>query len=313
MTDLMQRLRHARPTDAELDRMWPAHDRASVLGRVLAESSTSRPRRRAAWLAAAAVTSALVVVPSVVGSGDAAAQADLRELAMAAVSADGPVISEGAYLHVKTEAIQRNSSILGDGKTLDTNREEWVRWDGTTWAIDSRPSAGWQEYHEFPRTKDPHLNNPTPEFAASLPDEPAQLRAYLDEHVSGSSSHDEAIFVAVTDLASSHFLPPETLAAALEVLADVEGVETRDVTAFGRPAVEVTYSEFWGELAARDSVVLDVATARVIAKHQSDPGGHYDLTTTLVETVDEIPADVRTAFQQSDNGERVYGASSTTP
>lgn len=72
-------------------------------------------------------------------------------------------------------------------------------------------------------------------------------------------------------------------------------------------------SEFWGAFAGRDSVVLDRATARVIAEHQSDPGGHYDLNTTLVETVDEIPADVRTAFQRSDNGERVYGASSTAP
>ena len=307
MTDLMQRMRHARPTEAELDLMWPAHDRAIVLDRILANARTSRSRRRTAWLSAAAVTGALVVAPGVVGSGDAAAQADLRELAMAAVSADGPVIAEGTYLHVKTEAIQRNGRLFGDGKTLDTNREEWVRWDGTTWAIDSRPSAGWHEYLMFPRTEDPYLNSPTPEFAASLPAEPAELRAYLDEHVSGSSSHDEAVFVAVTDLARSHFLPPQTLAAALEVLADVDGVETRDVTAFGRPAVEVTYSEFWGGLVGRGLRSPDRATARVIAEHESNPGGSYDVTTTTVETVGEVPADVRKSFQQFDNGERVYG------
>lgn len=139
------------------------------------------------------------------------------------------------FLHVKTEALQQNSGIFGDGKTLDTNRESWIRWDGKTWAIDSRPSAGWREYQLFPRAAEPYLNNPTPESAAALPDDPDAVRTYLDEHVSGSNSHEEAIFVAVCDLTRSQFLPPETLAAALRVLADVDGIETKDVTFHGRP------------------------------------------------------------------------------
>jgi len=150
---------------------------------------------------------------------------------MSAIAADGPVIAEGTFLHIKTEALQKNSRVFGDGQTLDTNRESWVRWDGKTWAIDTRPSAGWREYHVIPRTdEEDALSNPTPEFAASLPDDPDTLRAYLDENVSGSNSHEEALFVAVADLARSHFLPPETLSAALQVLADVDGVETEDVT-----------------------------------------------------------------------------------
>ena len=132
MTDLMQRLRDARPTDVELERMWPAHERAVALDRILANRSTRRPQRRALWLAAATVTGALVVVPSVVDTGTTSAQAELRDLATAAGGDTGPLLARGTYLHVKTEAIQRNSSIFGDGKTLDTNREEWVRWDGTT-------------------------------------------------------------------------------------------------------------------------------------------------------------------------------------
>ena len=62
-----------------------------------------------------------------------------------------------------------------------------MRWDGEIWAIDTRPSAGWREYHEFARADEPSFGNPTPEFAASLPDHPDALRTYLDEHVSGSN------------------------------------------------------------------------------------------------------------------------------
>jgi hypothetical protein len=55
--------------------------------------------------------------------------------------------------------------------------------------------------------------------AAELPEDAADLRAYLDRTVSGSNSHGEAIFVAITDSVQSNLLPPKTLAAALEVLA----------------------------------------------------------------------------------------------
>lgn len=307
MPDLMQQLHAARPTDGQLDTMWPEEQRTEALARVLNTPSHSRRRPlRAGVLVAAATVAALAVAPTILGSGEAAAQADLKALAMAAVAAGGPVIEEGTFLHVKTEALQQNSSLFGDGETLDTNRESWVRWDGETWAIDTRPSAGWREYHEFARADEPSLSNPTPEFAASLPDHPDALRTYLDEHVSGSNSHEEAIFVAVSDLARSHFLPPETLAAALHVLADVEGVETRDVTVQGRSAVEISYSSFWGLFTGRHSITVDRDTARVISENKSDPGGTYDLATTLVEVVDEIPQEVRTVFQQQEDGARVF-------
>lgn len=178
MPDLMQQLNDARPTETELDRTWPEDQRVEALARILdTPSSDTRRPRRAAWLAAAATAAGLAVVPAGVGSDPAAAQADLQKLAMAAVSSEGPVIAEGTFLHVKTEALQQNSGIFGDGKTLDTNRESWIRWDGKTWAIDSRPSAGWREYQLFPRAAEPYLNNPTPESSAALPDDPDALRS----------------------------------------------------------------------------------------------------------------------------------------
>lgn len=306
MTDLMQRLTAARPTEAELDTLWAPERRAATRARVLAPAS-ARPRhpRRTAWLAAAAVTGAFVVVPQVVDGGAAAAE-DLRQLAVAAAE-QGGAPARGTFLHVTTEAVQRNSRLFGDGEVLDTNRERWIRWDGHTWAIDTRPSAGWTEHHVFERTTDVSVNNPTPEFAAALPDEPEALGAYLHENVSGSSSHEETMFVAVADLARSQMLPPETLSAALLVLADVDGVSTEDVAVEGRDAVEVTFEQWWGGLVGTQTVTFDRATGRILAERESDPGGSYESVTTMVEVVDEVPADVRADFERYDDGERTYG------
>lgn len=307
MPSLMHQLQAARPTAAELDTMWPEEQRSQALARVLEATSRPRRRRRRMALTAAASIAALGVVPNVLDSGEAAAEADLEALAAAALAQKGPVLDEGTFLHVRTEAMQRNSRIFGDGERLDTHVENWVRWDGTTWSIHTRPSAGWREHHIFRHTHEPpSLSNVTPEFAASLPDEPAALAAYLHSHVSGSSSHEEAVFEAVSELARSHFLPPETLAAALQVLAEVDGVETKDVTVDGRPAVEITYTQYWGLLMGREWITVDRATARVVSEGEADPGGTYESTTTLVEEVIEIPPDVREAFRSAEPGARSY-------
>ena len=304
MTDVFERLRDARPDQADLDRAWPQARRAATLERVLADRPHRTPRRRTVWLVAAAAVAAAALTPAVLDAGPASARADLHALADAAANGNGPVLAPGTYLHVKTEERRRKTALPGQGQSLDTDREVWIGWDGTTWAVDSRPSAGWREYDVFPRPALGELNNPTPEFAAGLPRHPDALRRYLDQHVSGSNSHQEALFVAVADLARSNFLPPDTLAAALEVLADVDGVDTRPVTLAGQPAVEVSYSRFFG-LLGRDVLVLDRATARVVSETKSDPGGRYTLTTTLTETVDRIPDDVAAAFASHDNGERI--------
>lgn len=92
----------------------------------------------------------------------------------------------------------------------------------------------------------------------------------------------------------------------MRVLADVDGVETKDVTVQGRSAVEITYSSFWGRFTGRDSITVDRDTARVISESQSDPAGTYEVTTTLVEVVTEIPQDVRTEYQQFEPFDRIF-------
>ncbi len=307
MTDLMQRLAQARPTDAELDPMWPADRRAEAWDRIRAEYdgglAPRRTKRRARWLVAAGSAAALVACTSLLGGSPASARAQLLELAVVAAENGGPVIEEGTFLHVKTESVQRNSRIFGDGATYDTNRESWVRWDGKMWAVDTRPSAGWTDYQVFAPSDE--LGDPTPELVSTLPTEPAELRAYLDEHVQGSSSHEEAVFVAVYDLVQSHFLDSERLAAVLTVLADVDGVATEEVVVDGRDAVEVTFTEIWGVLKGTQSFTVDKATAQLIASNKVDPGGTYDSRTVLVEVVDEVPSDVLEVIDRHGQGARL--------
>ena len=300
MSDLMTRLVEARPTDADLERMWPSHDRAALLD-ALQVARRPRRARRAVVLVAAAVAGLALVVPPALDGGDASA-ADLRELARAAVRYDGPVLTEGSWLHERSTSVQRNSSLLSDGAVYDNERETWTSWDGTVYLVEKRPSAGWTSYDVLDERFEPSISDPTPAFSATLPDEPEALRAYLDDRVRGSSSHEEAVFEAVRTLATSHTLPPRTLAAALEVLADIDGVSTDDVEVGGRPAVEATFTQHYLDALGTSTIVLDQATGQVLSSEESNPQSTYRSTTTSSEVVDAIPADVLAAFAAYGDG-----------
>ena len=303
MTDLLQRLEAARPTDAELDDAWALQDRDALLAQILGSEPPTRSRRR--WLTAAAVVVGLALATTVVDTDQPAAAAQLRALAARAASTAAPTIAPGTFLHVSYESTQQNSPLFGDGNESSMDREAWIRWDGTTWAVDTEQPEGWRYYHVFEPPEVPEFGLPTPELAASLPDDPKALRAHLDEHVSGSNSHEEAIFVAVTDLARSYLLPRDTWAAALEVLAGLDGVQTEDTVVDGRPAVEVTYRERWAGLLGTHVLLLDRATGQVVAEETSDPGSTYRRETRLVEVVDELPAEVLATLRRVGNGGRV--------
>ena len=101
------------------------------------------------------------------------------------------------------------------------------------------------------------------------------------------------------------------LAAGLEVLADVDGVETEDVTVDGRAAVKVKFTPWWFDFVASQSFVIDKETAQVLSVRDSDPGGTYSSTTTLSEVLPRLPEQVRATFDQHGDGERVYDAGVT--
>lgn len=308
--DLVQLLAAGRPSDDDLASSWPAEERAALWTRINddgpSEVLTSRHPRRTALRIAAAVIVAGIALPTVLTSGGASARAELLQLALVAGQSDAPVIDPGTYLHVKTESLQENSRVFGDGQRLDTDREQWIRWDGQVWAIDTRPSAGWTEYHQFDAPAEVGFGDPTPEFVASLPDDPTTFRDYLDDTVSGSNSHEEALFIAIRDLVGSRMLDPATFGVALQVLADVDGVDTRDVMIEGRDAVEVNYDTLFGiGLLGRQSFTVDRETAQVLTVAESDPGGTYQSETTLIEVVETIPDTVLEKYDVYDNGARI--------
>jgi hypothetical protein len=298
--------------DQVVDRLAPAVEpfdpewSASTLTAILEHPKPARRRRRRpTWIAAAAVLAA-VAVPTVLSSGSASARVELMHLAVVAASSDEPVITPGTFLHVRTESLQENSSILGDGHRLDTDRESWIRWDGATWAVDTRPSVGWTEHHYFAAPREVSPGTPTPAFVASLPDTPRAMRDYLDRTVSGSSSHDEALFVAIGDLASSRMLDQRTFATALQVLADVDGVSTEDVVVDGREAVEIQFDRFLGlGFVSRSSITVDSKTAQLLRVVESSAASTYTSKTTTVDVVDEVPASVLAAYRAHGDGSRI--------
>lgn len=306
-TDLMSRLTAARPTDANLAEAWPAVEQDALLDRTRDEAGLPhrRVRRRTAWMAGVAAVSAFVVVPSVISVGDASARGELLALALLAAEVDGPVFAPGTFLHMKTESVQENSRFVEGGATYETHREAWLRWDGTLWAVDTDPRRGFIDHNVFEAPTEPSFGAATPEFVASLPDTAAELRAYLDENVSGSNSHDEALFTAVTDMASSRMLDPATFAVALEAIADIGRVRTSDVVVEGREAVEISFRPFWVAAIAAESMTIDKETAQVLRTSSSNPTGTYESTTTLLEVIGEVPAEVLAIFDRYGDGARL--------
>lgn len=292
MTELMQRLTQARPTDTDLDRLWSPTDRDALHARLT--HRPSRTRRHSALLAAAAAVAALAVLPAVLDSGDATA-ADLHALSLSAASYDGPVLAQGSWLHEKSTSLQKNSPTLSDGVVIDTERESWTGWDGRVLVVEHRPSGGWTAWYTFDDDFKASYQAPTPAFAATLPDTADGLLAYLDYRVFGSSSHAEALYEALTSLATSHTLPPATLAATFDALAQVDHVATTDASVQGRPAIEISYTE--DLTSSVDSIVVDRATGQVLTTSDLSKKREYTSTTSLSEVVPEVPADVRADFR----------------
>jgi hypothetical protein len=155
-----------------------------------------------------------------------------------------------------------------------------------------------RDYAHIAGPSRPSLHDPTPAFAATLPTDAAAFRAYLEPRVSGSNSHEEALYSAVTDLIRSQYLPPAVLAAALGALADVDGVRTEDVVVDGRDAVRISYRRFGLAFLSEDSLTVDRATARPLEDSSHDPLVAYDSVTTSVEVVTALPPDVRAIFDR---------------
>lgn len=235
-----------RPTDDDLDAAWTPERRAAVTDRIrtaIARESTTEiatdpaasrhiasihrkalatpavaqgiSRRRTVLVTTgiAAAVAALLAIPLLVPSGSPAGPPSASALeALAATAAAEKPLQPGQFRHAVNQSTQNGHVIT---------RESWTAADGHLWRVDA--ASGTSMYYAFPPGED-SINSPSPAFLATLPTDPAALATYLRANVHGSSSTDEAMFVAVGDMLDGGFAPPSLRAAALRVLEQVPHV-----------------------------------------------------------------------------------------
>ena len=285
----------ARPDADSIDHAWYPGRGEQVLGRVLRASRYDqpshavRPQRRVRWgliaasvaLIAACGLLAQVLVP-MGGPGSPQAAQALDRLA-AAVPA-GPVIPKGSYeLTVYEESGVAQSD--NGPHSYASVRRTWTAADGWSWVHQTGDDAA---YYVFaPVAKNYDLN--------SLPPNPTTMEAYLRARVMGSSSVDEALFVAVKDTLLFTPTPAATRAAAIRMLASVPGVTVTEkaLDPRGRPATKVAFVAEQHRPGVVSAMYLDPVTTQVVAQLQTENGQpYYTCIYTQRRIVTHLPAEI---------------------
>jgi RNA polymerase sigma-70 factor (ECF subfamily) len=296
-----------------------------------------RRRARRALVAAglvAAVTTAALVLPSVLRAPSASAEAaSLLTRSADAIHATDPattpsqwwrIESTGSYLTTGAEADRAATASPSSTWLVESSRTEYSAVDGSRPSVfvDSTPrvvrrlsgptSAAQPTFGSgetwttglAPTAVPASWQAPSPVWLASLPRDTAALRdrLYADTAGHGRSTDGEA-FVYVADLLRSGVVPADLRVALYRVLATVPGVEvTSSLVRLGTgTGVGLGYSEAVD--GTRQEIVVDPSDGdlvgeRYVAVSALDgiPAGTVTGTTTWTRTlVDEIPAAVRAA------------------
>lgn len=290
----MDALATARPDTDSIGRSWYIGRRELVLRRVTAApraprfSAPTSPRRPrwglvAAAIALVAAAGLFVQVLLPLGSpGSPQAAAALDRLA-SAVPADVP-IPDGAFeltVYQETGKVETENGFMA----YHTERSTWRAPDGWAWARQTGDDAAYHLFSPVPRNWDLNL----------VPADPTVMEAYLRARVMGSSSVEEALFVAVVDTLSFEPTPAATRSAAIRMLAGVPGVTvTEDATdPLGRPATEVRFVDEAHRPGVVKSIFLDPADTQLLAEVETVDGDlHYTCLYTERRIVDSLPRDV---------------------
>lgn len=284
----------ARPEADAIDQAWYIGRRQQVLQQVMATArpvaapTPLRPRRprwgliaAAVALVAAAGLFAQVLLPmGAPGSPQAAAALD--RLA-SAVPVQEP-IPDGHFeltVYQETGKAETENGFIA----YRTERSTWLAPDGWAWARQTGDDAAYHLFSPVPRNYDLNL----------VPADPTVMEAYLRARVMGSSSVEEALFVAVVNTLSFDPTPAATRAAAIRMLAGVPGVTVTEgaTDPRGRPATEVRFVDEKHRPGVANSLYLDPADAQLLAEVQT-VDGKPDYTCVYIERriVDSLPADV---------------------
>ncbi|WP_300680598.1 CU044_5270 family protein [Nocardioides sp.] len=319
----LDRLAQQRPTTADLDAAWAPADRADVLDTILATPDTAppvtfRPRRRVligvgVVAAALAVGLPLAVPRNAPGGATPAAAAELAVLAQVASKAPYDDIRPGQFLHViERTHMERNVDWdHPDHITVATSTSEsWIATDGTLWRKDTllasndrTPPLPAPDVMRF-RAGGAWLNYPSPSYLAGLPTDPDRLDAYLRRHVSGSTSTDEAVFVAIGDFLRGGFAPRALRVAAIEVLQRNPHVDlgTTTTDALGRPVAEFVFVDEHARPGTVASLRFSTATAEIVEEVTLQDGTPVNTTTQQsMDVVDAVPAAILRNAKRADD------------
>jgi hypothetical protein len=259
MTDILESLAEYAPRgDAE----WNLARQDSVLQSILGRPSEApagveiplqlqfrppRRRRRVSALvaSAAALTAAASAIVAITLHGGGGGQ-------MLAVGAawdppaglsDQAPIDTGKYSLLTIDQIQLDAggNPVADARASMTDRS-YIAPNGT---ITSTRTGSQNGCFDFKDDRPGNFERPTEAFLAGLPTDVGALETYLRSHVSGSSSLDEAVFVAVGDVlrTGTDLASPKLKAAMLAVLSRTGGVVLHDGVQdyLGRPAIRADF------------------------------------------------------------------------
>ncbi len=309
MADLIAR---TRPTDEGLARTWTPEVRRRILRDVLADTPSGahrwphrpdrpgRPRRsrraRRAWplAAAAAVVAALllaipVAFPGWLGGAPAASALD--NAARGAGAQPRLEWSAGQFLRVRSVATQNGMMGLDErgraqNGSLRTTYDDFYDPDGWVWS--DRVVDGQVQRYIFP----PSWGWARPGYAATMPTEKHALDAFLRARALGSTSQDEAVFVAIGDMLRQEAAPPQVRAAAIGVLGlnpKVTVTQTDDPR--GRPALKVTFVDEATRPGMQQFLYLAPDTGVLLASGSDAPEMRYLSVISDRQVVNALPAE----------------------
>lgn len=309
MSDLIER---SRPEPEGLDAEWTPEVQAETLREVTGPGRRPRyelhPVRRRVLVGAAAVAGLMLVAVPVMMPGwfqSSAAAAPLNSLADKTSLTTGPMWADGQFLHVQTVSRQDEGGPDGEVPShLPAVRDDWIAPDGWVWSktdSEKRP-----DHYIFP----PLDGWMRPGYAATMPTEPHALDAFLRARAMGSSSQDEAVFVAINEMLKAEAAPPAVRAAAIRVLALNPKVTVENGSdPIGRAALVVTFIDEGTRPGVRQIMFLDGATGDLLAVARYHPEGSFVATVTVREVVDALPD----AIAKELGTERVVKMGNTEP
>jgi len=251
MTDVLDRVARFAPTTASVAAEWTIANDDEVLARITrnAEATDVLPlhfvpapaARRTQWRRMLPVAASAAVLAVAAGGLVAMLPGGSDEAPGGRLT--GPVFTPPPGLSAKPDVgrgqigYRELVGVRGTMSQRSSGERVWVRPNGDT--MRSIGDCRWT------RPEVVGFDEPTAAFLAALPTDVGRLSGYLRRHVEGSSSRDEAVFVAAGDMLreADGLASPRLRAALVAVLSRTPGVtlHERDRDALGRPALRLDF------------------------------------------------------------------------